>query len=118
MLDIRFHDQRFALSILASSYVTNSKTVKGRTLPLPTHEVACGLSIAIFTFDLALSILKVKVKVMHIWTVNLSQMVMDRANIAIANKQKVTTTFLEADLDLTLIHSKEHDQVHAHFECE
>ena len=34
-------------------------------------------------------ILKIKVKIMHIWTANISQMVTDRRNIAVANKYNV-----------------------------
>ena len=49
-----------------------------------TQKVACGLSIDIFAFDLG-SILKVKIKDMHSFTVNSSQTVTDRASIATAS---------------------------------
>ena len=43
----------------------------GKTLLLPTQQVACGLSNGIFIFDLG----NLNVNIMHISTVNISQMV-------------------------------------------
>ena len=48
-------------------------------------ELKCSLSIG-HIYSWPWPILKVKVKVMHILAVNISQMVTDRAYIAIANK--------------------------------
>ena len=51
------------------------------------YKLAYGLPIAYA--HLTLPILKVKVKVMHISTVDISQTATDKANTAIGNKQKV-----------------------------
>ena len=48
-----------------------------------TYDVSCGLSIGIFTVDLGPLL---KVKIVTISTVNISQMVTDMANIVITNK--------------------------------
>ena len=46
------------------------------------YKVAYNISIGIFTFD----ILKFKVMVVHFSTVNISQTVTNRSNVAIGNK--------------------------------
>ena len=54
---------------------------------------------------------------MHIVTVNISQTVTDRANIAIATNKKSHTAFLLEHLYMTLAHSKGQGQGYAHFDC-
>ena len=51
-------------------------------------------------------ILKVKVKVMHILTANISKMVTDKANITIAIKYKVVYCFTWTYLDFTIAYCK------------
>ena len=55
---------------------------------------------------------------MHISTVNISQTVTNRKNIAIANKYEVAYGISIGILHLTLDHSKGQGQGHAHFDCE
>ena len=52
VLDLHFERQRFESSTFGSSHVIILKMMTGRTLPLPTQKVTCGLSIAISTLDL------------------------------------------------------------------
>ena len=64
-------------------------------------------------------ILKVKVKIMQIFTVNISQAVTDMTNIAIANTyMKSPIGFPLMYLHLTLGHSKRQSQGHENFDCE
>ena len=67
----------------------------------PRKSHTCGLSISIFKFEL-----KVKVKIMHIFTANIS-MVQHRANIIIAIKYDVAYGLsISIYLDLTFGYSE------------
>ena len=56
------------------------------------------------------------IKVMHILTVNISQLVSDRANMLLATNIKLHVGFRLANLHLTLANGQR--QVHQHLDCE
>ena len=60
-----------------------------QTLLLSSNRIMSGLSIGIFTFDFDKFLVKVKVKVMHIFIANTSKVVIDTPNITIAVLHKV-----------------------------
>ena len=80
VLDLHFQGQRFESSTLGSK-----RWQIGQTLLSPAQKVTRGLSIGTCAFNLGL-FLKVRVNVIHISTANISQMVTERANVAIADK--------------------------------
>ena len=59
-----------------------------------------------------------KVKVTHIWTVNISYTVTDRANITTVNTYEVSHWLSNGLLHLTMTHYKGQNQGHANFYCE
>ena len=91
VLDLHFQGQIFKSSTLGvHMWISRKWRQIGQTLLLPKQNVACGLSII---YIWPCPILKVGVNVMHILTANISQMVTDWANTAIANKYKVAYCF-------------------------
>ena len=77
VLDLQFQGQRFELSTDRTTIVISNTE---------SRKWSFDLHIYIWLWPI------LKVKVMHTSTVNISQMVIERVNITIANKQKVAFT--------------------------
>ena len=87
------------------------------TMLWPTHELAHGFKIAIFTFDNgAYTNQKVNVKVLHISSMNIHKIVRNWANITITIKFEVAYGLLLTYLHLMLINNKEKIEGNAYFD--
>ena len=87
---------------------------------MPIQEVAYWLSNGVLTFDFGHSKGRSQVKVMHIFTVNMSQMVTDIIEqiLLLPIRMMSPIDIRMVYLHLTLAHTRGQCQVHAHFDCE
>ena len=94
-------------------------------MPLPTNRKS-HMAFQLAYLHLTFALVMVKVKVMHILTVNISQTMTDNISQAMTDETNITmltngmshTTFRLAYLHLTFAHCLGQGLDHAHFDCE